>query len=120
MNGGKLFTIGIFAFALFITLYSWKEIIEYGDLKRQTKAKEGFMDLTDDKIINSIIKTNEPVPTDAEAIAAHQTLLRYIRNDITKGIKIVNDFGNRFFGDNLPLRPDLDIRTLMDNYRNPL
>lgn len=111
--------IGIFAFAFFMTLYSWKEIIDYADSKRR---KEGFenIDLTSDKVLDSIIKSNEPVPTDADAIAAHQTLLRFVRNDISKGIKFVNDFGNRFYGDNLPLRPDLDIRTLMDNYRSPL
>ncbi len=112
--------IGIFAFAFFLTVYSWKEIIEYGETKRNKERQEGFIDITDDKVIDAIVKNNEPVPTDADAVAAHQTLLRYVRNDITKGIKFVNDLGNRFFGDNLPLRSDLDIRTLMDNYRSPL
>lgn len=112
--------IGIFAFAFFLTVYSWQEIIEYGQQKHDKERREGFMDITDDKVIDAIIKNNEPVPTDADATAAHQTLLRYIRNDINKGILFVNDFGNRFFGDNLPLRSDLDIRTLMDNYRSPL
>ena len=30
------------------------------------------------------------------------------------------DFGKRFFGENMSLRPDLDVRRLMDNYNNPL
>lgn len=124
MTVEKLLSIGFFAFIVFLTLFSWKEIIEYGLQKRsKNNAKESFanqVDLTSDAVINNIIKNNEPVPTDADVIAAHQTMLRYIRNDFSKGIKFVNDFGLRFFGDNLPLRTDLDTRTLMDNYRSPL
>lgn len=127
MNIKNIVYIGFFAFIVFLTLFSWKEIIEYGALKsRHVKlnlGKEGFaneIDFTSDAVINNIIKNNEPVPTDEDAIAAHQTLLRYIRNDFVKGIRFINDFGNRFFGDNLPLRSNLDPRTLMDNYRSPL
>ncbi len=120
----KLLSIGFFALIVFLTLFSWKEIIEYGMQKRSAvKIKESFaneVDFTSDAVINNIIKKNEPVPTDADAIAAHQTLLRYIRNDFSKGISFVRDFGKRFYGDNLPLRSDLDVRTLMDNYRSPL
>jgi hypothetical protein len=121
----KLLSIGFFAFIVFLTLFSWKEIIEYGMQKRSSvkKIKESFaneVDFTSDAVINNIIKNNEPVPTDAEAVAAHQTLLRYIRNDFSKGINFVSDFGKRFYGDNLPLRSDLDVRILMDNYRSPL
>ncbi len=118
MKTEKLASIGFFAFLVFLTLFSWKELIEYG-----ARRSEGFsnpIDLTSDAVINNLIKSNEPVPTDADAIAAHQTLLRYIRNDFKKGILFVNDLGIRFFGDNLPLRSDLDPRTLLDNYRSPL
>ncbi len=72
-----------------------------------------------DKVIDMISKNNEPVPTDLDAVQAHQTLLRYIRNDFSKGVKFVMDFRDRFFG-SVPIRNDLDIRTLLDNYQNPL
>ncbi len=127
MDIKNILYVGFFAFIVFLTLFSWKEIIDYGAMKsssvKMDVTKEGFsneVDFTSDAAINNIIKSNEPVPTDADAIAAHQTLLRYIRNDFMKGVRFVNDFGNRFFGDNLPLRPNLDTRTLMDNYRSPL
>ncbi len=73
-----------------------------------------------DEVIGLIAKNNEPVPTDAEAVVAHQTLLRYIRNDFGKGVKFVLDMRDRFFGESVPLRKDLDVRTLMDNYQSPL
>ncbi len=73
-----------------------------------------------DKVIQLISENNEPMPTDLEAVQAHQTLLRYIRNDYSKGVKFVIDFGRRFFGDDVRIRNDLDIRTLLDNYQSPL
>lgn len=72
-----------------------------------------------DKVVQMIAKNNEPVPTDQDAVEAHQTLLRYIRNDYPKGVKFIMDFRDRFFG-NVQVRPDLDIRTLLDNYHSPL
>jgi hypothetical protein len=82
---------------------------------------EGFNEVLSDDDISRLTALNEPVPTDTDAIAAHQTLLRYIRNDFNKGVKFVIDFGIRFYGgDGLPLRDDLDTRTLMDNYISPL
>ena len=72
-----------------------------------------------DKVVDMIAPNNEPVPTDMDAIQAHQTLLRYIRNDYGKGVKFVMDLRDRFFGP-VPIRKDLDIRTLLDNYQNPL
>lgn len=73
-----------------------------------------------DKVVEMIAKNNEPVPTDLEAVEAHQTLLRYIRNDFSKGSKFVIDLRNRFFGPDVDMRKDLDIRTLLDNYQSPL
>lgn len=70
--------------------------------------------------LNQLAAQFASAPSDDDAIKAHQTLLRYISNDFNKGIKFVIDFGQRFYGDNLPLRSDLDTRKLMDNYMNPL
>jgi len=111
----ELVSIGLFTMACVLSVYYWL------DKMRGTKTTEGFeTNVLSDKTIQSLIQANEPVPTDADANAAYQTLLRYIRNDFSKGIKFVRDFGNRFFGDNTPLRADLDVRTLMDNYSSPL
>ena len=73
--------------------------------------------LSDVDLVKRGIETN---PTDADAVSAHKTLLRYIKNDITNGAKFINDLGKRFFGDNVPLRKDLNIQTLLDNYISPL
>ncbi len=118
MQPAKLISIALFTIVAVLTVYAWS------DRLRGTNAaiQEAFEnpDVLNDATINKLIKANEPMPTDQDAVAAHQTLLRYIRNDFSKGIKFVMDFGTRFYGDNLPLRDDLDVRRLMDNYSNPL
>lgn len=126
MKGSTLVSLGIFVFTLTITVYSWMDVISYRRNKRNQSAEatEGFANegpnIISDKAINNIIKSNEPVPTDADAVQAHQTLLRYVRNDFSRGIRFVDDLGKRFYGNKIPLRPDLDVRKLMDNYQSPL
>ena len=110
-------SISLFTILTVITIYAWSD--RYA--KRSHVINEAFEDVVvNDQLINKIVKANEPVPTDADAVSAHQTLLRYIRNDFTKGIYFVDDIKRRFFGENVPFRQDLDTRTLMDNYRSPL
>jgi hypothetical protein len=119
MEPKQLISIAIFTVISVLTIYAW--IDRYRGTNAQiNEAFENEKDILNDDTINTLIKANEPEPNDQDAIAAHQTLLRYIRNDFTKGIKFVMDFGQRFYGDNLPLRPDLDVRRLMDNYSSPL
>lgn len=132
MHVSKLISIGVFTVAVVLTVYTWMDVIERQHLKRRAKqmdVTEGFDGSSspslsgidfNEKTVKQILSSNEPVPTDADAVAAHQTLLRYIRNDFSKGIVFVTDLGKRFFGDGIPLRPDLDVRTLMDNYQSPL
>jgi hypothetical protein len=112
MRTKDLISIGIFTFILVLTIMSWRE---YG-----ARRTEGFEDILDDKIIKKILDANEPKITPRDADAAYQTLLRFIRNDYTTGRKFVTDFGIRFFGDQVPIREDLDVRKLMDNYHSPL
>lgn len=110
--------IGI-AFLVFITiisLYFWADRW-FG---YSTPLSEAFENQLSQGELAQIAAQFASAPTDEDALKAHQTLLRYIGNDFNKGIKFVIDFGQRFYGDNLPLRADLDTRTLMDNYRNPL
>jgi hypothetical protein len=103
-------------FATVITVYFWVDRW-YGI---RSPISEAFENQLSQGELNQLAAQLATAPTDDDAIKAHQTLLRYISNDFNKGIKFVIDFGERFYGDNLPLRSDLDTRKLMDNYRNPL
>jgi hypothetical protein len=105
-----------FVFVTVITLMFW--IDRWGG--QRSPISEAFENEISQAELNRIQAQLASAPTDDEAVRAHQTLLRYIGNDFGKGIKFVIDFGERFYGDNLPLRTDLDTRKLMDNYRNPL
>ncbi len=124
MDIKTLVSIGIFTSLFLLTVLFWRHYLLSSRSKEPMGAGEGFMNMNStvlsDEVIGMIAKNNEPVPTDAEAVAAHQTLLRYIRNDFRKGVKFVFDVRDRFFGESVPLRKDLDIRTLMDNYQSPL
>lgn len=98
------------------TVYGWI------DRYRGSNAsiREAFQDVISDTTLQNLIKANEPVPTDADATRAHQTLLRFIRNDFAKGAKFVEDFQKRFYGVDAPFRKDLDVHALMNNYSSPL
>ncbi len=116
MKFSALISIALFTMTAALTVLSWKEYLS------SSRSKEGFQskDVLSDDVLKMITKANEPVPTDNDAIQAHQTLLRYIRNDYRKGLKFVFDFRDRFFGENVRIRDDLDVRTLLDNYHSPL
>lgn len=118
MKAIQLVSIGLFTVATVFTLYVIIDRLKKGN----PAVNEAFVGgaVLDDATIAKLQTVNEPVPTDAEAVTAHQTLLRYMRNDFSKGIRFAQDLGKRFFGDNIPFRQDLDTRKLMDNYRSPL
>lgn len=59
-------------------------------------------------------------PTDVDAVQAHKTLLRYTQYNYKKGIAIIINIANQFFGPGLTVRKDLDPSTLVANYTNPL
>lgn len=117
----QLVSIALFTCATVLTFLSWSE---YLGSKRSREGFVGGSDLSSDILSNDVLKmiskANEPVPTDLQAVEAHQTLLRYIRNDVRKGGKFIADFRDRFFGSDVPLRRDIDVRTLLDNYQSPL
>lgn len=116
MKFAQLIAISIFTILSVWTVYFW--IDRWQGMR--SPLHEAFETDVNQQILQQIIDANEPVPTDEEAVAAHQTLLRYIRNDFNKGIKFILDFRDRFFGINAPIRADLNIRTLMDDYNSPL
>jgi len=59
-------------------------------------------------------------PTDADAVQAHKTLLRYTQDNYPKGVSIILNISRQFFGPGLSVRKDLDPATLLANYTNPL
>ena len=103
-------------FVTVLTIYFWVE--RWHGV--QSPISEAFTSTLSQAELNQLAARFAAAPTDDDAVRAHQTLLQYISNDFNKGIKFVFDFGEKFYGDNLPLRSDLDTRKLMDNYRNPL
>ena len=113
MKLAHLISIGLFTIVTVLTVYGWSDRIH----GTSAVLKENFAD-TDEQL--ALLRKGPLPPTDEEAVKAHQTLLRYIKNDFSKGIKFVMDFGQRFFGENMTLRTDLDVRRLMDNYSSPL
>ena len=120
MKTAHLMSIAVFTIATVLTLYAWMERLRGTNSKlNEAFANPVAITATDLQRLQKAT-ASASTPTDAEAIQAHQTLLRYIRDDFTKGIKFVMDFGTRFFGEGLPIRDDLDVRRLMDNYSSPL
>jgi len=115
MHLSQLVSIGLFTVALVLT------VSVFSERWRGTNPalKEAF-DVQDDPLVQTIMKANEPIPSDDEAVKAHQTLLRYIRNDFSKGIKFVSALRIQFFEPNTTLKSDLDVRRLLDNYISPL
>jgi hypothetical protein len=115
MNPSQLVSISLFTMALVLTL----SVLSERWRGTNPALKEAFS-LQNDEIVQSIVKANEPIPSDADAVTAHQTLLRYIRNDFSKGIKFVMALKTAFFEPSTKLNPDLDVRRLLDNYISPL
>jgi len=91
-------------------------------------TKEGFEskgpdtptpDIPADKL-QALKEAANPTPSDADAIQAHKTLLKYIKNDYKKGVYFALNIGEQFFGPGLSIRKDMDPSTILANYHNPL
>lgn len=123
MKTEQLIGIALFTFVVVITLYGWMDRVQ----NRNPVINEAFQSIVvndgpglTQEDLEKLTKANEPVPSEEDAVKAHQTLLYFIRNDFGKGIKFVMDFGDRFYGKTLPLKKDLDTRTLTVGYQSPL
>ena len=111
-----LVSISLFTMAAVITVYAWSDRIT-GRSAAITEAFDTQMNPETASALNDLMATT---PTDTDANNAYKVLLRYIQADWTKGVLFVMDMGKRFYGPNMPVRDDLDVRHLMDNYRSPL
>ena len=117
MHISQILSLALFTIALTLTIYVWSDRIRGTNASiNEAFSNEAKLDDATIAKINNTINSN---PTDDDVIKAHQTLLRYIKNDFSKGVKIVMDLGKRFFEDPT-IRKDLDVKTLMNNYSSPL
>jgi len=94
----------------------------YGILDRvqAVPSTEGFADPSGASLQTSIQNIQLQNPTDSDAIQAHKTLLRYTKANFGKGIAIITNITNQFYGPGLTIRKDIDPSALLTNYTNPL
>lgn len=112
------FTVAI-VLSLYAAMDRWNSVPVSVSVSVSKKPLEGFEDspaVTDAAIQALRLQT----PTDADAVQAHKTLLRYTQANFNKGIAIIINIANQFYGPGLVVRKDLDPTTLLGNYTNPL
>lgn len=114
------FTVAI-VLSLYAAMDRWNSVpvsvSGFGSVSK--KPLEGFEDspAVTDAALQALRLQN---PTDADAVQAHKTLLRYTQANFNKGIAIIINIANQFYGPGLVVRKDLDPTTLLGNYTNPL
>lgn len=96
-------TVGL----LLITFNFWYLVLVP---QRQKKRVESF--------VNDLVTTDSP--TEAEAAQHYRSLLVYIKNNTLKGIKVINDFHKRVYGNIEPIPDSFDPRNILDNFVNPI
>ena len=119
MHLSTILSIAFFTMALVLTTYFWIDRIR-GTNAILTESFDNPPGSLKDSDLAVLTNAGSYNPTDDDASKAYKTLLQYTKNDFGKGIKFVKDFGKRFFGKNVPIREDLDVETLMNNYSSPL
>jgi len=119
MHVSQLVSIGLFTAAVVLTIYAWMDRIRYS--KRYYKPVEGFESNPLDIPTPDTVPVMEPAnPSDADAIAAHRTLLKYTSANVAKGLRFVKAIGNTFFVQPATIRTDINPATLLNNYISPL
>ncbi len=109
--------------AVVITVMAWNDRLG-GTNAAINEAFEdsGKMKDLDKESLKTLEKLTAGV-SEEEAGDAYKTLLKFIQKDFARGALFVEDMTRRFYGDDAELRTfrkDLDVSTLLDNYRNPL
>ena len=122
MHATHLISIGLFTAAVVLTIYAWMDRVRYS--QRYFKTTESFANPEDP------LSLPEPVggmpalvsndPSDAEALAAHRTLIMYTSKNVAKGLRFMKSIGKTFFEQPVTLRTDINPATLMNNYMSPL
>lgn len=102
---GVVLAVGL----LLITINFWYILLVP---QRNKRSVEGF--------VGDMISGNTDSPTEAEAAQQYRSLLVYIKNNTLKGIKIINDFHMRVYGNTEPIPDSFDPRRILDNFINPI
>jgi len=121
MHATQLISIGLFTAAVVLTVYAWMDRVRYSN--RYYKSTENFQNppnplavATPDTVNVSLPKE----PTNADAVAAHRTLLTYTSKNVANGLRFIKAIGDTFFVQPAVLRTDINPATLMNNYVSPL
>jgi len=119
MHASQLISIGLFTAAVVLTIYAWMDRIRYS--KRYYKPVEGFetnpLEIPSPDTVPVIEPSN---PSDADAIAAHRTLLKYTSQNLAKGLRFIKAIGDTFFVQPTTIKTNFDPATLLNNYISPL
>lgn len=122
MRTSQLISIGLFTAAVVLTIYAWMDRARYSN--RYFKPVEAFDNPTNplatDIPTNSLTVCQPANPTDADAIAAHKTLLKYTNQNVANGLRFMKSIGKDFFVQPVTLRTDIDPSSLVNNYVSPL
>lgn len=129
MNISQLISVALFTVAAVITVLAWNDRLA----GTNAAINEAFEDsgsgkMKDlDKNDSTLKALNEMASagtiTEDEASKAYKTVLQFIQQDFARGALFVEDMTRRFYGEDNEMRQfrkDLDIKTLLDNYRSPL
>ena len=112
MLASQLVSIGLFTAAVVLTLYAISD-------RLKSMRSEGFEN-PPTIVVNTPLIQIPDNPTDAEAVAAHQTLLRYTSQNLENGLRFMMAIGQQFFEPPFALRTDFNPATLLNNYISPL
>jgi hypothetical protein len=113
MRISQLVSIGLFTAAVVLTLYAVSD-------RMKAARSEGFDNPPPTVVVNTSVIQIPETPTDAEAVAAHKTLLRYTSQNLENGLRFMTAIGKEFFEPPFALRTDIDPATLLNNYISPL
>jgi hypothetical protein len=127
MNISQLISIALFTVAAVITILAWNDRLSGGN----AAINEAFEDAGTMKDIDKNDPTLKAIEelassgtvSETQASNAYRTLLKFIQQDFARGALFVEDMTRRFYGEDKEMRQfqkDLDVSTLLDNYRSPL
>lgn len=131
MNISQLISVALFTVAAVITILAWNDRLAGTNAAINEAFEDAgggggkMKDLDKDdstlKALNELASTG--TVTEEQAGSAYKTVLQFIKQDFARGALFVEDMTRRFYGEDNEMRQfrkDLDIKTLLDNYRSPL